>query len=881
MTDDPKWRRYLHFFGPRGTADLDDELRFHIEMRVRDYMARGMSERDARAATAQRLGDIATARDTCVTIATRRQRRMTRAQIIDALVQDVRFAGRTLRRQKGWTAVAVLTLALGIGANSAMFSVVNHLLLNPIPYPNADRVVIVYQEPSEGNNTGVNIQITPMARLAAAWRAQARSIESLEPYITTDVTVEQSGATPRVAHSALILPSFPTFAGQRPIRGRAFNDADVRGETSVALLSEGLWRTQYGSDEQIVGKTIVVDNKPLTVVGVMPSAFQLPRFSEGSVDLWLPLDLVLHDDDGVFAVTKLRPGASRVAAARELDAIARRDAADGQKNAKYTTRLVPPSEMVTFRDSLILLTVAVALVLLIACANVAHLLLARASTRQREMAIRATLGAGAERLLRQLLTESLILSAAGCAAGLAVGWAGLRLLVASRPEDLASLAAAKIDGTTLLVTILVSIATGVAFALIGAVQASRHATHDALKAGSLSASAGRAQGHLRSVLVVTEMALCSMLLVGAMLLLRSVIHLQTMDPGFNAKGLYALAVQLPDDRYKTKAAKMAFYADVTARTRRLPGVAGMTVAASAPPWTSFMIGALQIDNQPDPPAGTTGFIPYNGVEPDYFRLMGMQILRGTTFTDTTQAAGQVIVNEGMARKYWPGQSPLGHRLRVIYNGRGDWKTIVGVASNAFTGGLTNDASRPMLYPPGLRGFRPTLIFRTSGDAKLIPTLGAIVANLDSHLPPPLVTSIEDAMQRSIARPRFTMFLLLVFTIVAVGLAAIGLYGVLAYTVAQRTREIGIRMALGASRRAVARSVMSQGMLLAGIGAVIGLVAARAGAKMIGSMLYGVQQTDPVAFSAGALMLVVIAALACLVPARRALSVDPLIAMRAD
>jgi predicted permease len=437
------------------------------------------------------------------------------------------------------------------------------------------------------------------------------------------------------------------------------------------------------------------------------------------------------------------------------------------------------------------------------------------------------------------------------------------------------------DGSTLLVTALLSIITGIAFGLIGAVQASRHSTHDALKAGSLATSAGRSHGHLRSLLVVTEMALCSMLLVGAMLLLRSVIHLQTLDPGFTAKGLYALDVQLPEERYKTRPARTAFYAELTARARQLPSLTGMTIVAAAPPTTSFLIGALQIEGQPDPPGGTTGFIPYNGVEPEFFRMMGMRILQGTTFTDTTEAAAQVVVNEGMARKYWPGESPLGRKLRVVYNGQGTWKTIVGVASNAFTGGLTGMASQPMLYSPGLRGFRPTLVLRTSADAKFIPTLGAIVATIDPHLPAPQVRSIEDAMQKSIARPKFTMFLLMIFTIVAVGLAAIGLYGVLAYTVAQRTREIGIRMALGASRRAVARSVMSQGMLLAGIGAVIGLVAARAGAKMIGSMLYGVQQTDPLAFAAGGVLLVVIAALACLVPARRALSIDPLIAMRAD
>jgi putative ABC transport system permease protein len=875
------WRRYLRFFGPRGVADLDDELRFHIEMRVRDYMARGMSEQDARAATAQRLGDLAGARDTCVTIATRRQRRMTRAQILDALVQDVRFAGRTLRRQKGWTAVAVLTLALGIGANSAMFSVVNHLLLNPIPYPNADRVVVVFQVPSAGNNTGTNVMMIPMGRVVAAWRANSRSLEALETYITTDVALQRGGEAPRIAHSAAIQPSFAAFAGQRPLVGRMFTQREARSDAGAVLLSEGLWRAQYGADPQIVGKSITANGRLLTIVGVMPSEFQLPRNADGDIDLWLPLDLARHEDDGGFTVGRIRQGVSRTAAARELDDIARRLEGNGKKQARYSTKLASPAEFVSFHDSLILLSVAVALVLLIACANVAHLLLARASTRQRELAIRGALGAGTERLFRQLLTESLLLSIAGCIGGLLVGWVGLRLLVATRPESVTDLAAARIDGATLAVTIGLSLVTGLAFGVFGAVQASRHATHDVLKAGSLSTSTGRSHGRLRATLVVTEMALCTTLLVGAALLLRSVVHLQTIDPGFDARGLYSLNVQLPEERYASDASRKAFYDQLLARAQALPGVQGLIIAQTAPPWSYFQIGALQVDGDPDPAPGTTAFISANYVPPEFFRFMRLRLVQGTTFTDTSDAAGQVVVNESFARKKWPVQSALGHRLRIVYGGSGKWKTIVGVIADAFMRGPTSDASQPMLYMTTGTFRRPWLIVRTSGAATFIPTLTRMVWSIDSHLPPPEVSSVEEAMAKSIARPRFTMFLLMIFTVVAVGLAAIGLYGVLAYTVAQRTREIGIRMALGASRRTVARSVVSQGMVLAGVGAVIGLAGARAGTKLIGSMLYGVHQTDPVAFAAGGILLVVIAALACLVPARRALSVDPLIAMRAD
>jgi len=877
------WRRYLRFFGPRGVADLDDELRFHIEMRVQDFMARGMTETEARAATARRLGDLATARTACVTIANRRDRRMTRALILDALLQDLRFAGRTLRRQKGWTAVAVVTLALGIGANSAMFSVVNHLLLNPLSYPHPDRVVTVFQEPSEGGSKGsVTVMVTPMERHVAAWRENARSFEAIEPYYTTDVTLERDGAKPVIAHAAEILPSFLKFAGQQPVVGRLFSDDEVKSRAPVVAIGEGMWRREYGSDPTAVGKPLHVNGKVYTIVGVVPAALELPRTVSGNADLWLPFDLAPKEDHGAFTVGRLREGVTLDVAQKELDRIY----ADTERNAKrtvnYHAKLARPKDLLSFKDSLILLTVAVGLVLLIACANVAHLLLARASTRQREMAIRAALGAGTRRLFRQLLTESFLLSLAGCVGGLAVGWAGLHLLVASRPDNLDDLAAARMDGFTLLITVGLSVLAAVIFGTIGAVQASRHSTHDTLKAGSLATSAGRSHGRVRAMLVVTEMALCTMLLVGAALLMRSVIKLQTKDPGFVARGLYAVDVNLPTDRYSNDAAKSAFYQDLRARLQALPGVQAISVAAAAPSSTAMMIGSLQVEGEADPPLGATSFIRFNGIDPNYFSMLQLRLVEGTTFTDTSSAANQVVINEGLAKKRFAGQSPLGKRLRIVYAGKGDWRTIVGVARDASTEGLLAESSEPMLYSPGAGFFRPTyLVKTTSSDAAVVQRLSTVAASIDPHLPPSRITNVEDAMLKTIARPRFTMLLLLVFTTVAVGLAAIGLYGVLAYTVAQRTREIGIRMALGASRRSVARSVMAQGLALAGVGTIIGLAAARASVKLIGSMLYGVEQSDVVAFTGGAILVILITLLACLVPVRRAVAVDPVIAMRSD
>jgi len=877
------WRRYLRFFGPRRADDLEDELRYHVEMRVRDYMARGFSESDAREATARRLGDLAHARAACHTIARRQDRRMTRTQSIDAFRQDLGFAWRTLRRQKGWTAVAVITLALGIGANAAMFSIVNHVLLHPIPYPHADRIGLVFQSPSEGtgNTGGVSVRILSMGRQVAAWREHNRSFEQLEPYIATDVTVERPDAAPAVAASAAVLPSFVRLTGHGPILGRMYTVDEARQDAGVVLISEGMWRRDFGAAPEVLGKSLRVDDRPLTIIGVMPGGVQLPRVSDNTTDLWLPLDLARRDDDGAMAVGLLRPGVSREAAARDLDAITARMQDATQGKPRFRATIMAPGEMVSYSQSLVLLSVAVGLVLLIACSNVAHLLLARAAGRQREMAIRTALGAGTGRLFRQLLTESLLLSLAGCAGGLLVGWTGLKLVIATRPEQLNDLSTARMDTTTLLVAIALALVSGVVFGAIGAVQARRHSTHESLKAGALSASATRSHGRLRALLVATEMALSTMLLVGASLLSRSVIHLQTMDAGFDTEGLYSVRVSLPQERYKSNEARAAFFERLTERARGLPGVTAVTAAGAAPPTMSFTIGALQIEGQPDPAPGTTALIASNGVRPNFFQVMGIRLVEGTTLTDTSASSRQVIVNEGFARKEWPGRSALGKRLRIVYQGRGEWSTVVGVAANAYLSGLTRQASDPLLYGPPSTMFSPSLVLRTTSTANLLPALGAIVRDVDAHLPPPQMTSADRAMRDSIARPRFTMFLLLTFTLIAVALAAIGLYGVLAYTVAQRTREIGIRVALGATRQRVARMVLSQGLVLALAGGAVGLLAARAGVQLLGSLLYGVEQTDATSFVLSAAVLLLIAVVACVVPVRRALAVDPLLAIRAD
>jgi putative ABC transport system permease protein len=874
------WRRYLRFWGPRAEADVDDELRFHIEMRVRDCMTRGMTEADARAATARRLGDLATMRAECLTITTRRERRMTRAQLIDAFAQDVSFAIRTLGRQRGWTAVAILTLALGIGANTAVFSVVNSLLLHPLPYPHADRIAILFQEPTQGNRTGMTVMVTPRPALVRAWRESARSFEAIEPYLTAQMTLVPPRGEAATVQTASVLPSFATFTGQHPLIGRGFLQSDLSDGGRVALLSEPTWRSRYGADPKVIGQTLSLDGSLYTVIGVMPSKFRLPALFQAGTDVWLPIDMY-NEHRGLSTMVRLRSGVTYASAQRDLDSITARLEKSQGNQVLFRTKLVPPRQMVSFSQSLLLLSGAVALVLLIACANVAHLLLARAATRQRELGIRAALGAGPGRLVGQLLTESLVLASAGCLGGLLVGWVGLKTLVALRPESLSELDTARIDLTTLFVTMALAALTGLLFGIVGAIQSARHSTHESLKAGSLSTSQSRRQNRLRGLLVVSEIALSTTLLVGATLLVRSVVRLQTMDPGFRPDDLYGMSIALPEKAYPSLAARRTFYAELVRRARAIPSVESVMMAEGAPPSRNFLIGALQVEGEPTPTAGTTAFVSYNGVQTDYFRAMGIRLVEGGSFSDTTDKSNQVMINDGFAKKYWRGRSALGHRLRVLFNGSGEWMTIVGVVGDAFTSGLTADASDPLLYVPFRGQFQPALIVRIKSGTNAIASVRKLIPAMDRTLPLPNATNVEEALKLSIAAPRFTMLLLASFTLLALLLAAVGLYGVLTYAVAQRTREIGIRIALGATRRAIARVIVGQGALLATTGIALGLGGAFWATKFIDKMLYGVPRGDPYSFAAGAVLLFGTAMAACLVPTRRAVSVDPLIAMRAE
>jgi len=873
-------RRAFQIVGGRRTweRDVEEEIKLHLALRAEQLMSNGATPDDALREAVRRFGSLSESKARLIDAARHREQRMQRTEYIADLRQDLAFALRTLRRQKAWTVVTVLTLALGVGATTAVFSVVSSLMLHMLPYSGGNRLAFVYQQPTNGNNTGISVTITPSAPVVRAWKSGAHGFEALEGFSSSPMDLKTSG-NPVTLDVGRVEPTFPVFAGQQPLAGRMFTAEDIANGGRVVMLGEQLWRSRFGGDRGVIGKAITLDDSLYTVVGVLPSSLAWPLIGSQPRQAWIPLDL-REDKAGMMVIGRLRPSVSPEAAARELDSLyARSTGASGGKLAFQAT-VMPPSRRLPYRDSLVMLTFAVALVLLIACANVAHLLMARSASRHRELAIRAALGAGRGRVFRQLLTESLLLAVGGTAIGVFVGWLGLKALIALRPPSLETLSRAHLDGMTLTIAAGVAIATGVAFGLLGALQSRRQSTNDSLRSGSTRITSGRARA--RTLLVVSEMALSATLVVGASMLVRSVIKLQRAQLGFEAKGLYALTLQGAKQRYGTPQAKGELLRTVATRLSGAPGVRSVALASTPPGWRSFSVGRLEIEDQPTPPTDATAFIDVNRIGSTFFRSMGMRLVQGTTFTDTTADGHQVIINAGFARKQWGDVSPIGKRLRVAQKeqSRLPWMTVVGVAADASTSGPMAESSAPLLYTPASDADASAILIRTDGSANPLTPVQALVRSIEPLLIPD-VSSIEHQIGQSIAAPRFVMLLLTVFTILALSLAAIGLYGVMAYTVAEQTREIGIRVALGATRSRIARAVVVRGVVVAVLGSIVGMATASWGTKLIEHQLYGVARSDAVSFVAAVLVLTAAALAASVIPTRRALAVDPMTAIRAD
>ena len=894
MTRIPAWRRYLRFWRQNIAEDVDDELRFHTEMRVREYVARGMSEADARHAVRHRLGDVDAARVECIELGKVRETHARNADFIDGLRSDVRYALRSLGRAPGWTAVALLTIALGVGATTSVFSVADALLVRPVAYPGAGRVYFARRLFT------IDSRLVPSPLPSAAisaWRTHARAIEAAVPYRYADGRLG-SGDSQVDVHGAMIDDAFLGFAGSHPLIGRNFTREElVPGGPRVVLLAESFWRRQFGASTDIIGKVVPLGDRPATIIGVVPGSVTIPDFGREPADVWLPLVATPNFFlNGVLV--RLKPGVSVNAATEELDAIFQREhlgvpvgmprmRPPGQPAIVTQLRLTKPGSDLAIRQALLMLTAAVGLLLLVACTNVAHLLLARGTTRQRELAVRHALGAARRRLLRQLVTESVVLALAGGALAVFVGWGGLIVLAAARPDTLTPLAYVSSHRSVLTIASLLAIGCGLVIGLLAALRTAHRDLGMQLRA-SASSVLGTSR-RLRASLVVGEVALSAILLVGALLLIHAVFDLQRTRLGFEARGLYELTFTARQPMPAAERASLG--AALRARVMANPEIEGVTEANNAPtPHYWRMLSLLETPERPSTSADVPSATAVNTVAPDYFSVLRMPLLSGRTFDAGSSERNEVVISSSLSRQLWPGSSAIGQRFRDALTkpdgSREPWRTVIGVVPDIVADLVEGDA-HPAMYQPlearqasGPFAQSVVLVVRLAPSA----TAAQLASFAKSVAPPGAETSVDNVRQRidqTLAQPRFLMGILATFAALGVVLAAVGLFGVISYTVGQRTREIGVRMALGASRGAVAKLVVGDGVRLALAGIVIGLAGAVAATRLIENLLYGVSRFDPFSFLVGAALLLVVAVVACVVPTLRATGVDPAIAVRAD
>ena len=794
--------------------------------------------------------------------------------------QDLRYSIRLLMKKPSFTLIAVMTLALGIGANTAIFSVINRLLLNPLPFKDGQRLVYLW----EANAQGGSMKFTPPPEEIAFWREQAKSFESIEVFTGREMTLI-GGEEPEAINVKLITPNMLSFLGVEPRLGRGFLAEEAKsGADHVVLLSDGLWRRRFGADPAILGKQITLRDESYTVVGVMPPMFRLLL---GNEQAWLPLVLnptqANNVPNGLNVMARIKAGLTVAAAQAELNALSARYVEQHPSAKGRIGEIMTPQQSfgADTRSALFVMLAAVGIVLLIACANVANLLLARYTARTKEVAIRLALGAGRKQLIRQLLTESLLLALMGGAAGVLLALWGLDLIVALRPDSLMQLEDVTLDRSVLVCSLALSILTGLLFGLVPALQATRADLNHALKQGTQSSYAASGRRWFRQSLVVVEVALSFVLLVGAGLLIRSFIKLQQQDVGFRPDHLISMRLALPRSRYANETQQAAFFQQLLEQVRKQPGIEAAEITSGVPPQAGIMGGKFEVEGRTLTDADRPPYFGGSVVGQDYFRVVGIPILQGRTFLvgDTPQSPSVVVINDAMARRYWPGESPLGKRFRLA----GNWSTVIGVAGNVKANGVENDTAAPFqIYMAYQQIPLPSMLVvaRTSiNPAQLAAALKSQVKVLDPKLPVKDLKTVEQMFSESLARRRFSLVLLSIFAGLAVALAAVGIYGLMSYSVSQRTPEIGVRMALGAQTHNIFRLVVGQGMLLAIIGVTMGLIASFGLTRFLASLLFTVSPTDPLTFAGIAVLLSVVALLACYLPARRAMKVDPMVALR--
>ena len=856
---------------PAAENELDDELRFHLERQVDKYVKSGMSEADAVRRARLEFGGLDQVKNEC--------REARGLSFVESLVQDLHYSARTLLHSPAFTACAVLTLALGIGANTAIFSVVNTVLLNPLPYPNSQELLAARQNESLAN-------LKDMQR-------QTQAFASSGGINITPLDFTGNGEPVRV-HAAYVDGGFFATLGVQPMLGRWISsEEDVKGGPRNVVVSYPFWRDFLGSDPNALGRAIRLSDRTYSVIGVMPRNFSLPReLADVFVSLWVGYPEAAPERGVHFMHTywRLKPGVSLAQAQAEIAQADHRIAEQfPDTDRERGTVLVPLRELLVgnVRPALLILFGAVGLVLLIACANFAMLLMARAVARQRELMIRASLGAGNGRLIRQRLTESTLLALVGGAAGLLAAKAGTTLLLALKPAELRRLDAIPMDARVFLFVFAISLLTGLLFGLLPAWSASRGDIADALRENERTTATGVSRSPLRSFLVTAELALALVLLAGAGLLIKGFLRLRSVDPGFNPANVVTMYLQLPGTRYPDIPMQTNFRRELLARVNASPGVEAAMIT-DLPLAGNYVDHRVLIDGQPAVAVGSEPEVQTLSVMGNYFGVMQIPIRTGRDFSamDREQQPRVAIVNEAFVRQLLPGRNPIGIRIDWARNEKRDWMTIVGVAGDVKHSGL-NQPVDPAVYAPFSQNDEAwrkwmTLVIRTRLPlATLIEDVKKQIWSMDSQIPISSIQAMDDLLAVSVAQQRFNMLLLACFAALAVTLAAVGIYGMVAYRVVQRTHEIGVYMALGAQHGDVLRLVMKDGVKLGLLGIGLGLAGAMALTRVMVSLLFEVKPTDPATLVGVALLLAAVAMLACYIPARRALSIHPMTALRRD
>jgi predicted permease len=811
---------------------------------------------------------------------------------METLMQDVRYALRSLISSPVFALASVLSLAIGIGANTAIFSVIDTVLINPVPFKVPDRLVMVWE--SNTQQDAHNFPTSPLNFLA--WKGQNRSFDEMEGFRFFPFNISGDGEPERV-WGLRVSGGLFDLLGTTPALGRTFlPEEDQPGKGRVVVLSHSLWERRYSSDKGILGRGISLNNNSFTVIGVMPPDFQfpikgmMPILSQTQVDLWVPLafdaNQAQNPSRSYGVIGRLKPGLSVKQASDDISTIAESMREQyPQFNKGWTISVVPLKDQIAgkIRPTLMLLFGAVGCVLLIACVNVANLLLARAAVRQKEIGIRMSIGANRGRLLRQLFTESLVLSLTAGTLGLILSVLCVRVILAVSPDVVPLTSELGVNGTLLAFSLVVSVVTGILFGVVPALETSKVDLNIALKDGGREGSGGIRRNRIGKVLVVSEVALASVLLIGAGLLIKSFDALQQVDTGFNPKNLLTMQLDLSAPKYNDQNTRTVFFKTLLERFRSIPGVVEAGATTTLPFSTGEEENGFFIEGRQMYP-GQFFVAPFRIIDPDYFTVMGVPLHDGRFFTpqDDKDTTPIVMINDTMAKRYWPGESAIGKRIALTFEPN-KWRSVVGVVGDVRGADLALDAKPEMylVYTQLSLPFSCFVVRTAANPGSMVSAVKREVLSADSNQPVSNIKMMDQMISDSVSRPRLRKFLLEIFAGISIVLAAIGLYGLMSYSVGQRSREIGIRMAVGAQRQDVLYQILREGCRLAGLGMLLGLAMAFMLGKELASLLYGVSSGDPLTFVAVSALLAGVAVVSCFFPARRAANVDPIVALRQE